>query len=82
MDEIQAVADILIKDNLTVGARKHAYIIKSSEQQATTSIYTMLIRELPMKIAIVTSKQEAFEWIELYHDYHSFVSDELDSFMD
>ena len=65
---------------VTVGKRKQAFIIKSSSQQAISSIFSMMVRNLPMKISIVKSKREACEWIDVNPDFFDFINHEIDSF--
>ena len=71
-----------IVSKVSVGKRKQAFIIKSSSQQAISSLFSMMVRDLPMKINIVKSKREACEWIDLDPKFINFINYEINSFIE
>ena len=78
--ELNSIVAKVSEKKVAVGKRKQAFIIKSSSQQAISSLFSMMVRDLPMKISIVKSKKEACEWININPNFIDFINNEIDSF--
>ncbi|MBT8260131.1 MAG: hypothetical protein KJN82_02365 [Bacteroidia bacterium] len=71
------VINKIIDNDKIIGERKQTFIIGTDNQLALSSLFSMLLRHLPMATSIVKSVREALEWVELELKHQELIEETL-----
>ena len=76
-DQLSEIIGKIIENETIIGERKQTFIIGTDEHLAMSSLFSLLVSNLPMHTSIVHSVREAIDWVGLSFSESKYIDQEL-----